>query len=85
MLLEPALQQGFTLHHAEQSYLQLTRWLPSTENKLPANASHQAGICCASCWTMASHLGTQICSGSALHMWTACMQACKHKSYLCLE
>ena len=55
MLLEPALQQGFTFHHAEQSYLQLTRWLPSTENKLPANASHQAGICCASCWTLPAH------------------------------
>ena len=49
VLLEPALQQGFTFHHAEQSYLQLTRWLPSTENKLPANASHQAGIRCAFC------------------------------------
>ena len=42
LLLEPALQQGFAFHHAEKSYIQLTRWLPSTEDKLPANASHQA-------------------------------------------
>ena len=72
MLLEPALQQGFTFHHAEQSYLQLTRWLPSTENKLPANASHQAGVCCASCWALHAHhgalIGEHMCSGSSLHL-----------------
>lgn len=45
LLLEAALQQGFTFHHAEASYLQLTRWLPTSENKLPANASHQASLC----------------------------------------
>ena len=49
LLLEPALQQGFTFHHAEKSYIQLTRWLPSTEDKLPANASHQARRHCQQC------------------------------------
>jgi hypothetical protein len=44
LLLEPALQQGFTFHHAEASYIQLSRWLPTSENKLPANASHQANL-----------------------------------------
>ena len=48
-LLEPALQQGFTFHHAEKAYIQLTRWLPSTEDKLPANASHQVRLYCHQC------------------------------------
>jgi len=38
-------EQGFVFHHAEQSYVMLTRWLPADEeNLLPPNASHQVGI-----------------------------------------
>ena len=40
-LIEPAVRQGFTFHHAEPDYVQLARWLPATPSKLPANASHQ--------------------------------------------
>ncbi len=40
-LIEVAVRKGFTFHHAEPDYVQITRWLPGTESKLPANASHQ--------------------------------------------
>ncbi len=43
-LIAEALQQGFDCHHAEKEYIMLTRWLPTTENKLPPNASHQVGV-----------------------------------------
>jgi ADP-ribose pyrophosphatase YjhB (NUDIX family) len=39
-----AVDAGFEFHHAEPGYLMLTQWLPSTENKLPPNASHQVGV-----------------------------------------
>ena len=52
-LIEPAVKQGFTFHHAEPEYVQLARWLPSTPSKLPANASHQVDLTlvasCAAC------------------------------------
>lgn len=32
----------FYYHHAEPDYLMLAQWLPQTEDKLPANATHQA-------------------------------------------
>lgn len=36
---------GFGFHHAEPTYVMLTRWLPEDEeNHLPPNASHQVGI-----------------------------------------
>lgn len=36
---------GFGFHHAEPTYVMLTRWLPmDEENLLPPNASHQVGI-----------------------------------------
>lgn len=41
-LVEIAVRKGFKFHHAEPDYIQLTRWLPATQSKLPANASHQA-------------------------------------------
>ncbi|EFN58169.1 hypothetical protein CHLNCDRAFT_11561, partial [Chlorella variabilis] len=39
-----AVDRGFEFHHAEKEYVMLTRWLPSSENKLPPNASHQVGM-----------------------------------------
>lgn len=39
------VQEGFRYHHAEQSYLMLTYWIPDDEPcLLPANASHQVGV-----------------------------------------
>ncbi|KAI4326414.1 hypothetical protein MLD38_031732 [Melastoma candidum] len=39
------VQQGFRYHHAESNYVMLLRWLPdSTQDALPANASHRVGI-----------------------------------------
>lgn len=38
---------GFGYHHAEPSYVMLTRWLPAdegVESGLPPNASHQVGV-----------------------------------------
>ncbi|KAK6154587.1 hypothetical protein DH2020_008835 [Rehmannia glutinosa] len=43
-LVEPTVKEGFYFHHAEPKYLMLARWLPSTPNTLPANASHRVGI-----------------------------------------
>lgn len=40
-LIPVAVQHGFTFHHAEKGYVMLTRWLPTTEDTLPPNASHQ--------------------------------------------
>lgn len=42
-LLPAAVDAGFAPHHAEPGYVMLTKWLPSTPSKLPANASHQVG------------------------------------------
>lgn len=38
------MQEGFRYHHAEESYLMLTYWIPDEPCKLPANASHQVGV-----------------------------------------
>lgn len=43
-LIPVAVKHGFTFHHAEKGYVMLTRWLPTTEDTLPPNASHQVGI-----------------------------------------
>jgi ADP-ribose pyrophosphatase YjhB (NUDIX family) len=43
-LYPEAVAAGFTPHHAEPDYIMLTRWLPPTPSKLPANASHQVGV-----------------------------------------
>ncbi|KAF8702896.1 hypothetical protein HU200_032732 [Digitaria exilis] len=39
-----AVKEGFKYHHAEESYLMLTYWIPDEPNMLPANASHQVGV-----------------------------------------
>ncbi|KAL3147960.1 hypothetical protein ABBQ38_014255 [Trebouxia sp. C0009 RCD-2024] len=43
-LIPIAVKHGFDFHHAERSHVMLTRWLPTSENTLPPNASHQVGI-----------------------------------------
>lgn len=43
-LSELCLQEGFKYHHAEESYLMMTYWIPDEPNMLPANASHQVGV-----------------------------------------
>ncbi|CAN6707948.1 unnamed protein product [Malus baccata var. baccata] len=43
-LVDAAVKEGFRYHHAESDYLMLVRWLPETEDTLPANASHRVGI-----------------------------------------
>ena len=46
-LVGPAVHDhGFGFHHAEPTYVMLTRWLPgdAEENHLPPNASHQVGV-----------------------------------------
>ena len=40
-LVAAAAQHGFVYHHAEPTYVMMTRWLPQTENKLPAHSTHQ--------------------------------------------
>ncbi|TVU28978.1 hypothetical protein EJB05_20519, partial [Eragrostis curvula] len=39
-----AVKEGFRYHHAEDSYLMLTYWMPDEPCLLPANASHQVGV-----------------------------------------
>ncbi|KAL0904994.1 hypothetical protein M5K25_027163 [Dendrobium thyrsiflorum] len=39
-----AVKEGFKYHHAEQTYLMLTYWIPEGPCMLPANASHQVGV-----------------------------------------
>ncbi|CAN6232709.1 unnamed protein product [Urochloa humidicola] len=39
-----AVKEGFRYHHAEESYLMLTYWIPDEPCLLPANASHQVGV-----------------------------------------
>jgi hypothetical protein len=43
-LTSTLLQEGFKYHHAEESYLMMTYWIPDEPNMLPANASHQVGV-----------------------------------------
>jgi len=44
IVLNRCLQEGFKYHHAEESYLMMTYWIPDEPNMLPANASHQVGV-----------------------------------------
>ncbi|KAL6911921.1 hypothetical protein ACP4OV_000726 [Aristida adscensionis] len=39
-----AVKEGFSYHHAEESYMMLTYWIPDEPCMLPANASHQVGV-----------------------------------------
>ncbi|MEW5307318.1 MAG: hypothetical protein WDW36_009724 [Sanguina aurantia] len=44
-LIAPAVEQGgFRFHHAEEGYVMLTHWIPSTACTLPPNCSHQVGV-----------------------------------------
>ncbi|ONK73507.1 uncharacterized protein A4U43_C04F32350 [Asparagus officinalis] len=43
-LVPVAIKEGFNYHHAEQSYVMLTYWIPDGPCSLPANASHQVGV-----------------------------------------
>ncbi|KAJ0961617.1 hypothetical protein J5N97_001114 [Dioscorea zingiberensis] len=43
-LVPVAVKEGFKYHHAEESYVMLTYWIPGEPCMLPANASHQVGI-----------------------------------------
>ncbi|KAH7687562.1 Mn(2+)-dependent ADP-ribose/CDP-alcohol diphosphatase protein [Dioscorea alata] len=43
-LVPIAVKEGFKYHHAEESYVMLTYWIPEGPCMLPANASHQVGV-----------------------------------------
>lgn len=43
-LVPIAIAQEFVPHHAEREYIMLAKWLANSENKLPANPSHQVGV-----------------------------------------
>nr|CAD1844942.1 unnamed protein product [Ananas comosus var. bracteatus] len=43
-LVPVAVKEGFKYHHAEQTYVMLTYWIPQGPCMLPANASHQVGV-----------------------------------------
>ncbi|XP_038976006.1 nudix hydrolase 8-like isoform X2 [Phoenix dactylifera] len=43
-LVPIAVKEGFKYHHAEQTYVMLTYWIPEGPCLLPANASHQVGV-----------------------------------------
>ncbi|GLJ16405.1 hypothetical protein SUGI_0278330 [Cryptomeria japonica] len=44
--LVPALiEEEFWYHHAERTYVMLVYWIPKSPCTLPANASHQVGVC----------------------------------------
>ncbi|KAJ1703665.1 hypothetical protein LUZ63_003444 [Rhynchospora breviuscula] len=43
-LIQPAVEQGFWYHHAEQNYLMLAYWIPDTKHTLPLNASHRVSV-----------------------------------------
>ena len=40
-LMQSATAAGFDYHHAAKGYAMLTKWLPSTQDKLPMGATHQ--------------------------------------------
>ncbi|OAY84710.1 Nudix hydrolase 8, partial [Ananas comosus] len=44
VILGASFQEGFKYHHAEQTYVMLTYWIPQGPCMLPANASHQVGV-----------------------------------------
>ncbi|KAJ3679097.1 hypothetical protein LUZ60_017108 [Juncus effusus] len=43
-LIQPAVEQGFWYHHAEEKYLMLVYWIPETKHTLPVNATHRVGV-----------------------------------------
>ncbi|KAF8082587.1 hypothetical protein N665_0818s0003 [Sinapis alba] len=43
-LVESAVTEGFTYHHAETEYLMLVSWISNTPDTIPANASHIVGV-----------------------------------------
>ncbi|GJM97920.1 hypothetical protein PR202_ga14883 [Eleusine coracana subsp. coracana] len=43
-LIQPAVEEGFWYHHAEETYLMLIYWLPNTAHTLPVNATHRVGV-----------------------------------------
>ncbi|XP_062178600.1 nudix hydrolase 2-like isoform X2 [Phragmites australis] len=43
-LIQPAVEEGFWYHHAEETYLMLAYWLPNTTHTLPVNATHRVGV-----------------------------------------
>jgi hypothetical protein len=43
-LIQPAVEEGFWYHHAEETYLMLAYWLPNTVHTLPVNATHRVGV-----------------------------------------
>lgn len=46
MFVPIAANMGFSYHHAEKNYVMMTHWLAESEDRLPANASHQVGVGC---------------------------------------
>ncbi|XP_059439553.1 nudix hydrolase 2 [Corylus avellana] len=43
-LVDVAVKEGFSYHHAEPQYLMLIYWLPQGTHSLPGNATHRVGI-----------------------------------------
>lgn len=43
-LVHPAVQEGFSYHHAESTYVMLVTWIADVPSTIPANASHQVGV-----------------------------------------
>ncbi|XP_058115227.1 nudix hydrolase 2-like [Magnolia sinica] len=43
-LVQAAVEEGFSYHHAEPTYLMLVYWIPATVNTLPINATHRIGV-----------------------------------------
>ncbi|KAK3415312.1 hypothetical protein EUGRSUZ_H00856 [Eucalyptus grandis] len=43
-LVDVIVKENFRYHHAEADYLMLVRWLPETQDTIPANASHRVGV-----------------------------------------
>jgi hypothetical protein len=38
------VQEGFSYHHAESTYVMLVAWIADVPSTIPANASHQVGV-----------------------------------------
>ncbi|KAL8064616.1 hypothetical protein ABFX02_01G102000 [Erythranthe guttata] len=43
-LVPVAVKEGFEYHHAEKSYVMMTRWISDGPCLLPSNASHHVGV-----------------------------------------
>jgi len=72
-LIPVAVQHGFTFHHAEKGYVMLTRWLPTTEDTLPPNASHQVcqprTVVAVLCWCKCCAYSSE---GQDMPHWIVC-------------